>query len=59
MQIIVSGQDVISNMKYITCESGNFDEFEFVKCKLKTDNADNTVMFLAYQINNIDNEGSI
>lgn len=59
MQSVISGQEVLCNINYVTCESGNFDEFEFVKCKLKTDNANNTVMFLAYQINNIDNEGSI
>lgn len=58
MQSVVLGQGVICNDKYVTCQSGIFDDFEFVNCKLKTDDANNTVMFLAYQINNTDNESS-
>jgi hypothetical protein len=50
--------EVESNKKYITSENGEFNDNDFVKCKLKTESLDNTVMFLASQIKNINNESS-
>lgn len=58
MQNVEIGQVVLANLNYITCEAGVFEDFDFVKCKLKNETAENTVMFFACQINQIDNESS-
>lgn len=58
MQSIALGQDVASNIKYISSESGDFDDFDFIKCKLKGQDQECTVMFLAFQINQTGNESS-
>lgn len=58
MQSVTLWQSVLANLNYITCEAGVFDDFDFVKCKLKNETAENTVMFFACQINQIDNESS-
>jgi hypothetical protein len=58
MQNVEIGQVVAANLNYISCETGVFDDTDFVMCKLKNEIAENTVMFFAYQINQIDNESS-
>jgi hypothetical protein len=55
---ITINQEVESNINYISCEEGEFLPTDFVMCKCKDENEDNTVMFLAEQIKNIDNESS-
>lgn len=50
--------EVEANKNYITCESGEFSDNDFIVCKLKTESLDSTVMFLASQIKNINNESS-
>jgi hypothetical protein len=57
MQNLTNGQTVVSNPNYFCCENGDFQDMDFVICKLKS-NDDCIVMFLAYQINNSDNESS-
>lgn len=60
MKIIISkNQEVECNINYITCEEGEFDPDQFVMCKHKNEIENNTVMFLASQIKNQDNESSI
>jgi hypothetical protein len=58
MSYIFKGADVLCNPKYSVSEEGDFEDFDFVKCKLKNENAENTVMFLAFQINQSNNESS-
>lgn len=58
MQSVFIGQDVASNDKYVSSEEGVFDDFDFIKCKLKGQEQECTVMFLAFQINQTDNESS-
>lgn len=43
-------QEVESNKSYITCESGEFHEYDFVQCKLKSDTSNNTCAFYASSI---------
>ena len=54
---ISKGQPVAANPAYITCEGGEFEPHDFVKCKRADESTDNTVQFLAQQI--IENESSI
>ena len=56
---IEKNEEVQANTNYITCESGEFEETDFVLCKLKTELSENIVMFLASQIKNTTNESSI
>lgn len=58
MQSVFIGQDVASNTKYVSSQEGDFDDFDFIKCKLKGEDQECTVMFLAFQINRTDNESS-
>jgi len=59
MPYIAKGTEVLCNQKYSVSEEGDFDDFDFVKCKLKNEDIENTVMFLAFQINQSNNESSI
>ena len=54
MITITKCQPVAANPDYITCEGGEFDMDEFVKCKRIDDATDNTVQFLARQIQSIE-----
>jgi hypothetical protein len=56
---IEKNTEVESNINYITCESGEFNDTDLVKCRLKTKLSENTVMFLVSQIKNTTNESSI
>lgn len=56
---ITIDQEVESNINYITCEEGEFYPDQFVMCKHKDEIENNTVMFLASQIKNENNESSI
>ena len=47
---VTKNQEVESNHNYITCEMGEFEPNDYVLCKEKTENIDNTVMFLASQV---------
>lgn len=47
---IEKNTEVEANKNYETCESGEFNDDDFVKCHLKTELSENTVMFLASQI---------
>lgn len=58
MIAIEKNTEVESNKNYITCESGEFNDNDFVKCKLKTESLEDTVMFLASQVKIQDNESS-
>lgn len=58
MVTIVLNQEVAVNTNYITCEEGEFNDFDFVLCKLKNEIDSSTVMFLATQINKIEDESS-
>lgn len=49
---ILKHEEVEANHNYITCEAGEFAEYDFVLCKEIRDIKDNTVMFLAAQIIN-------
>jgi hypothetical protein len=59
MITISINQEVMSNRNYITCMEGDYDQYSYILCKRKDENIENTVMFLAIQINNIDYESSI
>lgn len=52
-------QEVYLNLEYITCESGEFDENDLVKCKKKNEVECNTCAFLASQIINPNDESSL
>jgi hypothetical protein len=56
MITIVLNQEVAVNTNYITCVEGEFNEHDYIPCKLKGEEEDNTVMFLAIQINNTEDE---
>lgn len=47
---ILENQLVISNMNYMTCESGEFHYLDFVKCKRIDEGELGTCMFLAISI---------
>lgn len=53
------GQEVYENQDYITCESGEFDPYDLVKCKKKNEVECNTCAFLASQIINSNDESSL
>ena len=51
MMITISlNQEVESNKNYVTCESGIFQTLDFVLCKNKLEEQNNTVMFLVDSI---------
>jgi hypothetical protein len=61
MNVITTGQPVLSNVNYVTSEQGVFDDYDFVLCSTK--DLQCSVMFLAIMIvkniNELNNEGSI
>jgi hypothetical protein len=61
MNIITSGQVVLSNPNYVTSDEGTFGDYEFVLCSTK--DLQCSVMFLAIMvlnnINELNNESSI
>lgn len=59
MITIKLNQEVYSNTNYITCEAGEFSPEQFVMCKHKSEVNNNTVMFLASQVINTQDESSI
>jgi hypothetical protein len=58
MVTIVLNQEVAVNTNYITCVEGEFNEHDYIPCKLKSESENNTVTFLAMQVNNIEDESS-
>jgi hypothetical protein len=59
MIMIELNTEVEDNTEYLTCQEGEFNEYDMVLCKHKEDVLDNTVKFYAIQIKkNITNESS-
>lgn len=58
MITVFLNQEVAVNRNYITCVEGDFNPTDYVPCKLKEEIEENTVMFLAMQINNLEDESS-
>lgn len=54
MITITKGQPVAANPEYITCDGGEFDMDDFVQCKRIDEKTNNTVQFLARQIQSIE-----
>ena len=58
MSIFIEKNTIVKdNENYLTIEEGYFQPTDFVICRLKNDE-NNTVMFLAQQIKEIENESS-
>jgi hypothetical protein len=55
---VEKNQEVAANTNYVTCVEGDFNFDDYVPCKIKNDTEENTVMFLAIQINKTENETS-
>jgi hypothetical protein len=58
MITIALNQEVAVNKNYITCVEGEYNPIDYIPCKLKDELEDNTVMFLAMQVNTTENESS-
>jgi hypothetical protein len=43
-------QEVAENPEYVSCAEGAFDEYDFVFCRRKTDQQNNTCAFLARSV---------
>ena len=43
-------QEVAENPEYVSCVEGTFDEYDFVFCRRKTDQQNNTCAFLARSV---------
>jgi hypothetical protein len=43
-------QVVNSNPEYVTCEEGDFEDFEYVLCKRKSEDENDTCCFLAISV---------